>query len=121
MSTAEKTKDSARVAILKRRLKDLQWFYAYIDSLTSAGDISADDFSAIVQKATEDFDIDRQAMAGHFSVNKGTISRWANGQSAPQTFARPTVFSWLRSQVGEREQDVQSQLCQMQTQLYQVN
>jgi len=111
MSTALRSTDSARVAFLKRKLDDLRWFHGYIDQLSAAsGEISADDFAAIVQKATDDFDVDRLEMASRFSVNKGTISRWSSGHNAPQAFARPMVLQWLCAQIAERKKAVKAEL-----------
>lgn len=107
------------MAILKRKLEELRRFHGYIDQLSVASsEISADDFAAIVQKSTDDFDVDPHTMAERFSVNKGAISRWSNGQSAPQVFARSMVLQWLCGQIAERKKAVKAELAEAESGAY---
>lgn len=45
--------------------------------------------------------ISSRQLAATLEVSEATISRWAQGKSAPQPFMRPIILSWIREKALE--------------------
>jgi DNA-binding transcriptional regulator YiaG len=60
------------------------------------------DFAAIVAAAVDTYGVPSDRLCDRFAINRSTLSRWKNGKSAPQPFARELVFNWIKDNVRDR-------------------
>lgn len=70
--------------------------------ITTSKDANLDDrevFTSLLKWGLTLSNITYDTMTEKFKTAPGTVSRWVNGHSAPQSFARKTIISFLQSKV----------------------
>lgn len=93
----------AAADLRNEELRRLEWFANYLDMpVIDPVRMSDEDFAAVVAKAVDVYGVAQDRLCDRFAVNKSTVSRWKNGKSAPQPFARELVIDWIKSDVRER-------------------
>lgn len=73
-------------------------------------EIDSNAFQIIVDYSTRVYGIEPTLVADRFSVNKGTVSRWASGKSLPHVMARPTIINWIREVLLERASNIRNNI-----------
>jgi hypothetical protein len=94
-----------------RQLDGLEWFFAQLDAPHfDAEAISDETFAAIIHSAIDEYGVDPDAMCARFGINRSTVSRWKNGKTAPQSFARPSIVDWMKSDLTIRIGELRTEL-----------
>lgn len=84
-------------------LRRLEWFSNYLDMpILDPERISNEDYAAVIGAAIDKYGVSLEGLCDRFAINKSTVSRWKNGKNAPQPFARPLIFDWIKADVGGR-------------------
>ena len=94
------------------KLADLERLINYIGRAQTKTEMISDSraFAELIRQSI-DLGISPEWLAEEFSINRSSISRWANGKSAPQPYVRPKVAEDIAAQLKkllEKETEAQA-------------
>lgn len=98
-------------ALRLRQLEGLEWFLAQLDAPHFDAEALSDEaFAAIARSAIEEYGVGAEALCNRFGINRSTLSRWKNGKTAPQSFARPSIVNWMKDDLKVRIEEIRTEL-----------
>lgn len=72
-------------------------------------------FRELVSSAVDLCHLDRDAVAAHFKISQGTLSRWIQGRNAPHRLARSVVTADLHKMLEERKDQQEKRLAELKS------
>ena len=74
----------------------------------------AETFRVLVGDAVEHGRLDREAVAAHFKISQGTLSRWIQGRNVPHQLARSVVTQDLLLMLKEKRAGQEKRLAELE-------